>query len=136
MAHSYNLNISTKTIRAEIVGEVVLFCLIFLCSGLDQKHLSFSKLRSLLIWHFSTWALLFPTHRAFDLRECVKRSPQLVNLSCSIEEQKKKKKKVTPARTDSATHGAAQSERQQKHTLTHIGFAQAWSSAPVSMVVQ
>lgn len=72
----------------------------------------------LLICYFSTRTLLFPTHEAFDLRECVQRSPQLVNLSCPIEGEKKKKK-VTPACTDSATHGAARSERQQKHTLAH-----------------
>lgn len=96
-----------------------LFCFVsFYWSGLDQKHLSFSNLRSLLICYFSTRTLLFPTHEAFDLRECVQCSPQLVNLSCPIEGEKKKKK-VTPACTDSATHRAARSERQQKHTLAH-----------------
>lgn len=41
MAHSYNLNISTKTIRAEIVGEVVLFCLVLLVRSWSETSVIF-----------------------------------------------------------------------------------------------
>lgn len=75
---------------------------------------------------FSTNAIPF-TGPLVSITEHIQSSPLTLNLCCPIS-------KVTPACTDSTPHWPALSETQQNtHT---IGFAQAWSSAPVSMAVQ